>query len=339
MSPVDPKTLERALAKIKMEYGEESVRLGSSYTSTPRISTGALELDLVTDGGLPMGRVIHMYGGQFSGKTMIALNAIGNAQKMGQVAVFYDVEKQFNAEWAEKHGVDTDKLIVVEKTTIEDIGTAMEALLGSAHMHVIDSIPAAVSLDELAAGNDEWRPGISARAWGKTLRRVQERFDPRENTLIMINHVGMVFGKYAGGEEPKGAKFIEYLSSLSLEFKRSSWLMRAKDGSLKKDGDSEESLSGDKTPGGIEFQVRVKKSRVSVPFQSARLRLDFSSGQTDDTWSLVKAAQLYEVTPKSSAGWFLLDGKKVRESEIRERIENDAAFKDKVIEAIRDSTK
>lgn len=337
--PVDTSTLDRALAQIRKEYGDDSIRVGSNYNDPPRISTGSLELDIVTGGGIPIGRITHEYGGHFSGKSLTALNTIANAQKMGQTCAYYDIEKQFSKTWAAKHGVDVDKLLVVEKTTIEDVGTAMETLLGSVHLHVVDSIPAAISIDELAAGNDEWRPGISARAWGKTLRRIQERFDPRENTLIMINHVGTVFGKYAGGDEPKGAKFIEYLSSLSLEFRRTSWLMRAKDGYLKTDGESESSISGDKTPSGIEFAVRVKKSRVCVPFQSARLRLDFATGQVDDVWSLFKAGQLYGVIEKSSPGWYILDGKKVRESAIRDEIQSDDKLKQSIVDAIQENMK
>lgn len=340
MTPVDVGTLDRAIAEIRKAYGEDTVRLGSSYPDPPRISTGSLELDIITGGGFPIGRIIHEYGGQFSAKSMTALNVIANAQKMDQICAYYDTEKQFNATWAAKHGVDVDKLIIVEKTVIEEIGTAMEALLGSVHLHVVDSVPAAISIDELSAKNEEWRPGISARAWGKTLRRAQERFDPRENTLILINHVGTVFGKYSGGEEPKGAKFIEYLSSLSLEFRRSSWLFRGKDGNLKQEGDSEVSISGDKTPAGIEFQVRVKKSRVCVPFQSARLRLDFATGKVDDDWSITKAAIIYGLVEKGGSWFTLPSGDKVQgEAGLRKFIVENEDFKQQVVDIIKEQMK
>lgn len=340
MSPVDPSQLDRALAQIKKEYGEDAVRLANSYPDPQRISTGSLELDIVTGGGYPVGRIIHEYGGQFSAKTLIAYKVIANAQAMGQECVLYDAEKQFNENHAKRQGINTDKLIVIEENTIEDLGTKMENLMGAAHLHVVDSIPATVSMDELAAGNDEWRPGIGARAWGKTLRRIQDRFDSKENTLILINHVGMVFGKYSGGEEPKGARFIEYLSSLSLEFRRSSWLMRGKDGNLTPKGESEDTLSGDKTPGGIEFQVRVKKSRVCVPFQSARLRLDFHTGSIDDEWSIFKAAELYGLVKKSGSWYTMPDESKAQgEAGVRKYLIENPDFRNEVIDAIKDTSR
>lgn len=331
---MNDETLRRALDAIKKQYGEGSVRTGDEYDNPTRISTGALELDLALNGGVPLGRWSHWYGGHYSGKTMMALQAIGNAQKMGLSAAYYNIEKQFTTDWAEKHGVNTKELILIENTKIEEIGAIMETLLGSVNIHVLDSIPAAVSVDELSANTEDWRPGISARAWGKALRRANTAFSEKENAIIMINHVGVVFGKYAGGEEPKGGRILEYLSSCSIEFRRSSWLFRDKSGNLKSgDGLSEESLSGDKEPGGIEFATRTKKSRVSRPHATARLRLDFRTGQIDDMWSIVKAAEHYGIVSKGGSWYTLPDGKsKVQgEAGLRAHIESNPDLREKII--------
>jgi recombination protein RecA len=333
---VDNNALNRALEAIRKNYGEAMVRNGSDYDTPLRISTGALELDLITKGGFPIGRWSHLYGGNFSAKTLIALRAIGNAQRMGQTAAYYNTEKQFDPVWAAKLGVDVDSLNVVDTTIIEEIGAIMETLLPEVDLHVIDSIPAAISLDELAAETSDWLPGIGARAWGKALRRANQSFDQERNTVLMINHVATAFGKYMAGDEPKGGRLLEYLSSLSLEFRRSSWLFRDKNGNLKGEGASEENLSGDKTPAGIEFAVRVKKSRVSVPFLPARMRLDFASGEIDDMWSVTKAAILYGVANQYAKGRFEMEGgeKLHGEGQLREYIEAHPEFKEKVIEAI-----
>ena len=338
--PVDPNELNRALSNIRKQYGEGTVRTGDTYLNPDRISTGSLELDLVLGGGVPQGRWSHFYGGKNSAKTLTALNVIGNAQKQGLNCALYNVEKQYTAEWASKHGVNNESLTLVEETKIEDIGAIMEELMGSVHVHVIDSLPAAISVDELAADADEWRPGISARAWGKVLRRVNERFDEKENTIVFINHVGTVFGKYGGGDEPKGAKFVEYLSSCSLEFRRTSWLFRDKKGFLRDEGSSEPSLSGDKTPAGIEYAAKVNKSRVCKPFRTARMRLDFETGQIDDLWSISKAAIFYGLVekPNPKAGWMELpDGNKVNgEPQLREYIEEHPEFKEEILTKLRE---
>jgi recombination protein RecA len=334
----DQGQLNRALAAIKREYGDDTVRMGIDQHSPERIPTGALELDIVLRGGVPIGRWSHFYGGQFSAKSLLALKVIGNAQRMGQSVAFYDAEKQFEPKWARKQGVDVDNLLIIENTKIEEIGATMETLMPVIDLHVIDSIAAAVSIDEIAANTEDWRPGISARAWGKAARRAHAAMDGSRNTVIMINHVGTVFGKYAGGDEPKGGKFLEYLSSLSAEFRRTSWLYKDKSGSFKTEGKGDDTLSGDKEPAGIEFAVRVKKSRVSTPFKTARLRLDFATGEFDDLWSIAKAAELYDLVEKSSptSSWFNLpDGSKVQGTgQLREYLQENDDFKKQVVDAM-----
>lgn len=334
--PVDPSQLDKARAAIKKQYDASYIRKADTYTDPSRISTGSLELDLITRGGIPRGRICHFYGGHFSAKTMIALQTIGNAQKMGLTCAYYNLEKQLTPSWAKAHGVDLSSLEVVDTTVIEEVGSILELLLPSVHVHVIDSIPAGVSQDELAAETGDWLPGISARAWGKTMRRAQRIFDQEENTIVMINHTGTVFGKYAGGEEPKGGKLLEYLSSLSIEFRRTSWLFRKSDQSLGLEGSDEGALDKrDKEPGGIEFAVRVKKSRVSTPLKTARMRLDFRTGEIDDLWSLAKAAEVYELIDKNSSWFTMPDGTKVQgESGVRGYIESNDDFKQLVINKI-----
>ena len=338
MTPVDATQLDRVLSSIRKEYGNDIARTADAYQDPPRISTGSLELDLITRGGIPIGRWTHFYGGQFSAKTMIAFKTIASAQKMGLKCAYYNVEKQLSPTWAKQHGIILEDLEVFETTIIEEIAAIMEATMGSVHLHVIDSIPQAVSQDELAGESGDWLPGITARAWGKATRRAHAALT-EENAVLMINHVGTAFGKYTGGEEPKGGKSLEYLSSLSIEFRRTSWLFRDKKGSLTLEGEGEVALDKrDKEPGGIEFATRVKKSRVSTPFKTARMRLDFKDGSIDDLWSLAKAAERLELAIKDSpkSSWFTMpDGSKVQGSNgIRGYISDNPDFYQQIVDQI-----
>ncbi len=320
---VETDNLELALAAIRKEYGAGSVRAGDKFPEIPRIPTGSLELDIATNGGVPVGRMSHFYGGYMSCKSLTTLNVARNAQAMGQTVALYNAEKQYDKDWWEARGVKTKDLVVVEKTVIEDIGAALETLLPSVHLHIIDSMAAAVSKDELAADADEWRPGRSAAAWGKALRRAQAYFDDQENTLIMINQTRDVF-QGRGEETPTGGRMIEFLSSLSLYFRRSSWLFRDKYGNLHPEGSSVETLSGDLTPAGMEFMVRAKKSRVGPPLRTARMRLDFDTGTFDEVWTLFKGAVHYGILKKSGSWFEFPDGKKLQgEGKVRELLTKD----------------
>ena len=89
------KALEAALAQIEKVHGKGSVmRLGED-TRLPIdvVPTGSVALDVALGiGGLPRGRIVEIYGPESSGKTMVALHAIANAQAEGGICAFIDAE-------------------------------------------------------------------------------------------------------------------------------------------------------------------------------------------------------------------------------------------------------
>jgi len=330
--------LEKVLASIRKQYGEEVIRKASMSPQVKRIPTGSLVMDWLTGGGFPIGRWVHGYGGYASAKTLTAWHAIKEAQKMGISCAYYNIENQFDPVWAAARGIDLDKLQIIEVTRIEDVGTIMESLLSVVDFHVVDSIGAAVSADELAGDIGDWMPGIAARAWGKALRRANDRFDNTRNTIFLINHAKDLFGKM-GGEEPGGPKLINFYSSLNLHFRRSSWLFYDKSGILSTDGLKTDSLTGDTEPDGMEFVVRVAKSRVGEPLRVARFRMDFKSGEFDNLWVLAKAADYFQIADKKGSWYTLPDGSKVQgENGLREAIQENDKFRDSIIKRVMEDT-
>jgi protein RecA len=329
--PIDPSSLDKALAAIRKEYGDGSIHTGTEKPPLERIPFGSVQLDWATGGGFPLGRWGHFYGGYSSAKTLTCWNLIKSAQELGLTCAYYNLEKQYDEPWVAARGVDVEKLYVVEGTTIEGTGERLEALLGAINVHVIDSLASAVSVDELAGETTDWNPGIQARAWGKVLRRANERFDDSENAIIMINQTREMFGA-RGAESPTSGRFVEYMSSMSLHFKRSGWLFRDKNGFLHPDGSKTDSVTGDTEPSGIEFQVRVAKSRVGPPLRSARMRLDFDTGEYDELWALTRGAVYFGVV-KQSGSWYTVPGleKAVQgENGVRQALINDPELMDQI---------
>lgn len=56
--------------------------MDDSLRVVPRVSTGLYGLDVASNGGLPIGRVTMVYGLQGSGKTMLLLRSLANAQRL-----------------------------------------------------------------------------------------------------------------------------------------------------------------------------------------------------------------------------------------------------------------
>src|SRR5271157_487319 len=99
----------------------------------PVISTGSYALDdALSSGGLPKGRLIQYYGPTGSGKTLMAMIAMVEAQRQDPTAqqVFIDAEQTFDPNWAETLGVDTSRVIIVESDTAANGRKCFEMLLG-----------------------------------------------------------------------------------------------------------------------------------------------------------------------------------------------------------------
>ena len=246
---------------------------------------------------------------------------------MGLSCAYYDAEKQFNKKWVESIGVDTSKLFVFEGNVIEEIGEKMDALLPAINIHVLDSVGACVSVLQQAASLEENLMATASRAWSKVVPRLQSRFDKRENMIVLINQSREVFNK-PGQEKPTGGSHLEYASSLSLSFSKSSWLYRDKNGNLTPDGKKVDHITGRTLPDGIDLVVSIKKTRVSDPYGSARIRLAFGTGgHFDELWVLSGFA-IYSGLIQAAGSWYTLpDGSKVQgESKVREYIKDNPEF-------------
>ena len=85
------KALAAALGQIEKQFGKGSImRLGEDRSmDVETISTGSLSLDIALGaGGLPMGRIVEIYGPESSGKTTLTLQVIAAAQREGKTCAF-----------------------------------------------------------------------------------------------------------------------------------------------------------------------------------------------------------------------------------------------------------
>lgn len=331
---VDVALLDRAIDAIKAEYGNDSIHAGGESPPVSRISTGSPELDYATGGGIPVGRWSRFYGTYSSGKSLTCWNVIRNAQELGLKCAYYNIEKQFDEFFVASRGVDIDELLLVPGTIIEEVGTKCEALLSSVHLHVFDSCSQAISIDELACKPGDWRPGIGPRAWGKVFRRINERFDDVENTIILVDQVRKNWDTKA--DEPPGGKNMEHVSSMTLQFKRGKWLFYNKDGVLNETGaKTPDTLSKLTEADGQEVQVLIKKSRVGRPFRQARLHLDFKTMEFDTLFELAKAAKYFGIVADSSNGRYSYgDTKFVGMPALREGIAADRELQEVIKDAM-----
>lgn len=307
--PVDPSKLNDIIAASKKRFHTELIHNGDVTPPVYRIPFDSIELNLATYGGAPMGRMIRLWGGFSSGKTLNAWGLAKQAQQHrserfpdGLVVAYYNIEGTYDPIFTrDMMGVDIEKLVVVEGTIIEDISTQLDALLHAAHIHIIDSTSAAQSSHLFTATKESRQPGLDAVAWKNALRSAEENMDKQENMVVLIQQVSTDFK--TGADKPQGAKMVGHANAMSLAHRKATKLYRTADGgwtnTRPKIGNDE--LTGTHKVDGYEIEIEVDKSKVCRPFGKARLRLDLNTIQYDKMFELKKAGLFLGAITQSGA--------------------------------------
>jgi recombination protein RecA len=197
------KNIELALSSITKQFGEGSImRLGSNAKmKVETLSTGSLAIDLALGvGGLPLGRIVEVYGPESSGKTTFCLSVIAECQRKGGLAAFIDVEHALDPKYARVVGVKLDDLLVSQPDGGEDALNIMETLIRSNSIDVIvlDSVAALVTKAELDGQMGDMTMGSQARLMSQAMRRLTAVVSKTQCVCIFTNQIrekiGVMFG-------------------------------------------------------------------------------------------------------------------------------------------------
>lgn len=258
-------TLQATLAAIEGRFGKGSIMLAgvNDTTDVERISFGHPDLDDMTNGGLPRGRITVLVGEPGGGKTTAALTAIGNAQKMGLRAALIDTEHVFEPDYAQCLGVDTDALLISQPQSAEQALDIYDMLVksGAVGIIVLDSVAATSTNAEIEGSMADQQRGDKARLFSKATRKLVKPVAATNTAAIFINQWRDDAGGYGGGKQMPAGRGLKYASSLILDFARKETLYKTK--------------GGDKVPTGQISVVKAIRSKVSLPFQKREIELKF----------------------------------------------------------------
>ena len=251
------KALETTLASLKKRFGEGAVmKLGEATgMKVDAISTGSISLDLALGiGGIPRGRVTEIYGPEASGKTTICQHIIAEAQKLGGVAAFIDVEHALDPAYAAKIGVNVEELLISQPDTGEQALEIAEALVrsGAVDIVVVDSVAALVPRAEIEGEMGDSHMGLQARLMSQALRKLSGAIKKSNTAVIFTNQLRQKIGVMFGNPETTtGGMALKFYASVRLDVRPIDAI---------KSGDE---VIGNRT------RVRVKKNKVAPPFRKA----------------------------------------------------------------------
>lgn len=292
------RNLDLAISQIQKDFGESAImRLGSdNRVEVEVIPTGNLLIDRALGaGGFPRGRIIEVYGPESSGKTTLTLTVIAQAQKLGGLAAFVDVEHALDPQYARRLGVDLDNLLLSQPSSGEEALRIVETLVRSNALDVIvlDSVAALVTKQELDGEIGDATVGAQARLMSAALRKLTAIISKARTVVIFTNQirekVGIMFGN---PETQPGGRALKFYSSVRCDIRRT--------GSIK---------GADGTVVGNRTKLKIVKNKVAPPYGEAEFDIMFNEG-ISAVGSLLDLALEHEILQKRGS-WISYKGTQV----------------------------
>lgn len=252
------------LTTIRKLHGQDSIFKFSEKSNLmiPVIPTGSLRLDQALGvGGIPLGRIVEIYGPEASGKTTLCQHILANVQALQGQAAFVDVEHALDPSYMEKCGVDIDNVFISQPDYGEQALNIVEDLIGLVNLIIVDSVAGLVPKAELEGEMGDSHMALQARLMSQALRKIAGKAKKANTTIIFTNQlrdkIGVVWGN---PQVTTGGKALAYWASMRLEVRK---------GQAIKDKDDEL---------GTEIKIVVRKNKVAPPFRATTIFLRFDSG-------------------------------------------------------------
>lgn len=315
--------IEIALEKLDKDFGKGTVvRMGDSPDSTKKIeviSTGSLKLDLATGVmGVPLGRIIEIYGWESSGKTTLIEHIIAEAQKSypTKKAGLVDAEHAFDPIYAAAIGVDIDNLYLSQPMYGEEGLAVVEALTetGEFSVIVVDSVAALTPRKEIEGEMGDSTIGLQSRMMGQAMRKLAAIAQKSNTCLIFINQlrekIGVMFGS---PETTSGGNALRFYASMRIDVRKSLDL-----------------VNGLNTT-----KFKIVKNKVAKPFGTAKVDVIWGVGfdKIKDTLDLATEMGLIV---KGGAGWYTIGEDKVQGDEaLKQLMADNPEYYKEIVEKVK----
>ena len=300
-TPKTPKendaSIEDTLRLIKAKFGEGSImKLGETpKVNIDVVSSGSIGLDEALGvGGIPLGRIIEIFGPESSGKTTLSLLMVAQAQKKGGLCAFIDAEHDMDPEYAKKLGVKINDLLISQPDNGEQALEITESLVRSGKLDiiVIDSVAALTPKDEIEGDMGAYHVGKQARLMSQALRKLTAIGAKSKTTVIFINQIRMQIGVMFGNPETTpGGKALKFYSSVRIDVRRIAQIKKG------------ENVIGNRV------RAKVVKNKVAAPFKKAEFDILFDEGISRSS-SIIDLAIENQIVDKSGT-WISYNNEKI----------------------------
>jgi len=303
------------------EYSPYASYLNENTLSqvTDYIDTGSLGINAICSGslygGIPMNRFTVFAGESQTGKSLLILKAIANAQKKGLTCIIFDSENAIDPESAANVGIQLEKVKYIPVTTIEETRNAIwklgksikEKKLEGKFAIFIDSLTnmlCEMEINRLDKDSTSVDMGTKARAMKSLIQVVIKVCTNTKTTGVATAWVyddpSALFPSLE--KHIAGGKSIKYLPSVVLQLARKP--MKDDKGKTV----DEELAAGQKNYSGVVLRALTVKNRLIRQYLEFETYLSFSSG-LDKYYGLLDLAVGMNIIQQNGATYSLGDKK------------------------------
>jgi recombination protein RecA len=309
-------TIEEVLAQLDPKL-RKTVMSGNTVPDTEYAATPSFGLNRALNGGLPYGRQVLIWGSKSSAKSSMCLQTIALAQQEGKICAWIDSEMSYDRVWAEKLGVDTEKLIVSKARTINEmVDVGVKLMEAGVDIIVVDSITSLLPAiyfekdsDELKQLENTKQIGAESRDFSNACKMLNYANNKVKPTLLIFisqsrNNISAMYTS----QQPTGGQAIKFYSSTVIKLFSSESDNQALKGKIHVGDKLIEEKVGRKVRWDLQF------SKTSPAFQSGEYDFYFRGDSlgVDSVADLLDTAELLGLITRTGAWYQLEDGTKVQ---------------------------
>lgn len=284
---IEKTEIQSLLEGLEKKYGLSR----SKIEDLTVINTGSIQLNRATGvDGIPLGKIIELFGAESSGKSTITLHLISEFQKAipdKKVALF-DFEHSFDKKYAKNLGVDVDNLLIYQPDYME---VGYDMILGLIEndlvsLIVLDSQTAAMPKAVIDGDMGDATIGLAARLNSKFCGKIKGLLAIHNSTLVSISQTRANIGGMTPGDISTGGNAWKFYADMRWKV----WKMN------------------DKINESNKTTIDVIKNKISNPFGQAKIDIQWGIGY-DKLGEIIDYACEFDIIKKGGAWYTFKDEK------------------------------
>lgn len=237
-----------------------------------RLPSKNLALNHQLGGGIPYGGILEEYGEESTGKSLLAMDFADACISLGGMVLWGDAEACWVDDWAEKNGIDLDKVeLLPDENVVEiisdwvaDMCVYYRSMLENNEpiLFVLDSLAVLESKDQVDVADTDSNDPFNARAKAisRMLRKRKPLFAKYGICVIFINQLRKKIGatKWEDPDTTPGGQAMKFYADIRLGLYRGKIIKNK-----------------DKKRVGQHVYLRIKKNKTAPPRESVQARVFF----------------------------------------------------------------